>query len=252
MDVFAGMPQRRLEEREGDYIDATGLVVCGKCGEHRTTHIVVEQCGVDAVIVCACACDRKEFEESNERSNATAWRRKVLSVFPSAAYADMTFARDDVKNAEATSTCQAFAEYFDGTCRGLQIVGGNGVGKTFLAAAVVNELMDAVRCRFYTVDSLRNICRSCWDGAERMQEEIRASGLVVIDDIGASRDTPEVADIKRMAVFAAYDSGTKLIVTADKDLEHCGLDAASLDRLRSMCFPVRIDGESRRTSKKTS
>lgn len=235
------------QPRPGDYYDADGLLVCGSCKEHRIYRVAIPSLGIDRVVRCLCACESGK-EAEDERIIARKRNAKILRTFPDAKYASMTFENDDSADSEASQSCRNFVESF-GEYEGVGIVlhGPQGTGKTYLASAIVNALLDTTVCRFVTMDAARNMVRGSYDGHSVLQAEIRKCGLVVFDDIGADRDTPEMADIKRLMVSTAYDCSIPMIITTNLNLRECGIEPTMLDRIVERCVPVKVGGKSRRS-----
>lgn len=236
----------------GDYYDAEGMLVCGKCNERRTCHVKAPILGIDRVVRCLCSCESKfdgiDAETAKRKRNA-----RILRTFPDVKYAAMTFENDDSPDSEASKSCRNYAETFkeyEGV--GLILHGPQGTGKTYLAASIVNRAMDGTVCRFMTMDAARNMVRSGYDGHSLLQSEIRKCGLVVFDDIGADRNTPEMADVKRAMISTAYDAMIPMIITTNLNLKECGIEPTMLDRIVERCVPIKMDGKSRRAEKAKS
>ena len=73
---------------------------------------------------------------------------------------DYDFAHDNGENPAAIQCAKNYADNFDSFARdgaGLFLYGASGSGKTFLAAAIVNELTDkGYRCRFTSMLTIMN------------------------------------------------------------------------------------------------
>lgn len=70
---------------------------------------------------------------------------------------------------------------------GLTLAGDVGTGKSLIASAIVNELVErGARCLFMTVTTLQNKLRD-FDRAADTLEEIRRADLLVLDDFGQEK-----------------------------------------------------------------
>ena len=133
---------------------------------------------------------------------------------------------------------------------------GTGTGKTFAAGCLANFVMHDGKVPLVTsVSRAENVL---WDakGDERTRvlEGIRSYDLVVIDDLGAERDSSYMDSRAFDLVDACYRSGRPLVVTTNiplAQLKHPrGLARTRIyDRVLERCQPVIFDGPSFRAAK---
>ncbi len=150
-----------------------------------------------------------------------------------------------------------FVESWPAVDAGLLVVGPAGVGKTHLAVAVLNELVDAkgargLFCDF--TDLLDRVQATFSRGGEESQDEIvgpyREAGLLVLDELGARRPTDWVRDVLYGLLNTRYNRRRLTILTsnfadqADRSGEtleqRVGVPMRS--RLAEMCQLVPLDG----------
>ena len=135
--------------------------------------------------------------------------------------------------------------------RGLLIYGETGVGKTYCAAALANELMGyGYRCLAAKVEALIRM-----DSAELRRQMARLTAretdLVVIDDFGSERQSGFGIASLHQIVDELYTSGVTLLVTTNltrsQIAKPASVEAARpLDRLKERCKCVEYKGPNQR------
>jgi DNA replication protein DnaC len=133
--------------------------------------------------------------------------------------------------------------------RGILLQGGNGIGKTHLAAAALRVILDkGHEGRFINYQALLRLIRSGYDvpfGGSRMREydEIEDVEVLLLDDLGANRVTDWVEDTITELIAQRHDHERSLIVTTNyavtpnHALPYLGLRIGerATSRLREMC-----------------
>ncbi|MBQ2634033.1 MAG: ATP-binding protein [Oscillospiraceae bacterium] len=192
-----------------------------------------------------------------------------------------TFARWEMteQNRRAYDTCKRYADRFDmmqpktdaydriippkKERNGLILIGGYGTGKTHLAAAIANQLLQsgtAVIC--VTMIDLLGRIRETYsrdDATEGQVMRLYADiPLLIIDDLGSEQPTEWGSTMIFSIINARYESYMPTIVTTN-----CGVDELvqrmtprdatdrnaqkTVDRLREMCVAVPMDWPSWRS-----
>jgi DNA replication protein DnaC len=134
---------------------------------------------------------------------------------------------------------------------GLLFFGAKGTGKSFYAACIANAIAEKqILTAFTSTANLMNIL-STWDKTETMDAICRVP-LLVLDDLGAERDTTYSAEL----MYNVFDSRCKArkptIVTTNFDLKDMAEEkdlwrSRIYDRVTEMCpFLIRMEGKSRR------
>lgn len=134
---------------------------------------------------------------------------------------------------------------------GLLLVGAVGTGKTTLAAAL------AVSCRetagwWHVRDLLARAQREFDeppDGRAPVMERAAAARLLVLDDLGADRDTDWRVDSLRGLIERRYDTGRPLVATSNREPDDVAelLGPRAWSRLSGMVgTPVVVTGGDRR------
>ncbi len=122
----------------------------------------------------------------------------------------------------AYDTARAFAAKPDGW---LILLGSYGCGKTHLAAAVANEVVSRGEPAIFVVvpdllDHLRATYSPYSDVAyDQRFEEIRASSLLILDDLGAHSSTPWAQEKLFQLFNYRYNAQLPTVVTSNHQLE---------------------------------
>lgn len=195
---------------------------CGGTGFLRR-EVPVDDPSFGELVVCVC----KE-QEIQERRLQSLMARSNLS-----AMADMTFESfiGEAKDSQAYKRARAFAEHPDGW---LVIMGGYGVGKTHLAAAIGNYRLQVMGepALFQVVPDLLDHLRSAYAPDSEMSydelfETLREAPLLILDDLGAQVAT-QWAQQKLFQLFNhRYIMRLPTVFTTNNSLDEIG------DRLAS-------------------
>lgn len=166
-------------------------------------------------------------------------------------------------NQEALQTCNEYVKDFDIIQRnqrnGLFIVGNCGVGKSHLAYAVANALIEkntSVIC-MTMIDLLLKI-KSSFQSKEQTEEQIlkiyEDCSLLVIDDLGKEKPTEWALQMIYTIVDRRYNALKPIIVTTNYGAselikrftlnDDSSTGAAIVDRLFETCNYVPITGDS--------
>lgn len=218
--------QRTAQQHEdsADYIGENGLIYCGKC---RTAKQIRLPYPLEAVMPCMCKCMAAEYEAEKEAEREQARQeirdRRRYDAFHSTKYRDATFAADDGGSAQLMRVCKGYVKRFVERFHArepmewLLLYGDIGVGKSYAAAAVVNMLIDkGFSGRFTTLSEIE---RELW-GAEhksRVYESLRLCDIMVLDDLGAERDTEYMQEIMYNVIDQRLRANKPMIVTTNLD-----------------------------------
>ncbi len=251
----------RNNAQGGDTIDADGFLVCGQCGGKKQCDINTPQ-GVHRVF-CQCPCMAERFHAEREKALKIEFAQKVRRLRRSGltdpSYRQ-TFANDDGTDDRTAMIAHRYVEewpemYKNGM--GLLFYGGVGTGKTFWGCCIANALIDrGISAYVISMPMLLNKMQAMGFDADKNTfiVSLQKFGLLVIDDLGAERDTSFAMEQVYQIIDSRYRSKKPLICTtnlAPKDLkapENIALHR-SYDRVRERCAPVKVDGESRRRGK---
>ena len=220
---------------------------------------------VSTLIPCACPdCDATTREMcERERAEATT-RITAAHSETTPRFADRTFARFIVDEGNSSAYEQARSVSLD-TKRGLGIFGGFGLGKSHLAAAVVNAcIARGVSAMFVSADEMFARLRETYDprharGSESGLMRVYATvPVLAIDDLGKESLSDWTVRTLFSIVNRRYEQNLPLVATSNASLaklaaRSVGRDAeantygATIDRVAEMTGTwVEISGRSRR------
>lgn len=253
MNALGCVPIREIVPEKVDY-QKDGILFCGSCGTPRQMWIMLD--GVKKLVPVLCKCREEERNRQDEE-----WRRVQLSQrieglcrtgITDRRYTQMTFERSDVPLKFARN-------YVDNWPRmerenvGLMIIGDTGTGKTYAAACIANALLQkAVSVYMANIMSVCDRLTNLYDeGRLSYIASLQKYRLLVLDDFGAERGSDFVQEQIYNVVETRYRSGRPLIITSNLTLEQireCDTlkYARTYDRLKEMCHPVTMEGDSRR------
>lgn len=242
----------------GDYVGDDGLLICGKCKTPKQARI--ELPGRDPFIVPApCEClkkaeaDRKKKAEEELRESKARSRRDACFA-ASGFYRDCTFETDDGRNPRTSDLCRRFAETFDGKDPyGLLLWGGVGTGKSFMASAIANRVIDKGFSVLQTdIGYIVNTMEASFEQRRENLSKILSHDLLIIEDLGAQRTTGYMMEYVYTVIDGRYKSGRPMIVTTNYTYKQMTTTPPSdpwcriFDRIVERCYPVEFTGRSRR------
>ena len=256
---------RPITRRPQDY-ESDGILWCGDCNEPKQKWIewFPDESGTPrkrlVPIICKCERDKIEQEEAVEKKRQFALDLKRLReefCLQPPNVTNNTFAVDDCPESKISDTCRRYvADWEDMKKNNIGIIfyGPKGRGKSFYAACIVNALAEKqVRTCFTTTARLMNILQGNWDKAAIL-DNLNNFRLLVLDDLGAERNTPYGAEMMYNIIDNRYRAQLPLIVTTNIDLADMKADTdlwrnRIYDRVIEMCpIPLKMLGESRRTA----
>lgn len=186
--------------KPGDYTNSEGVLICGKCGEPRTSiKEFPPGSGQKKAFPIICRCDEEEERQYKERLAEQKRKDRVKLLRRSGiydtAYSDYTFANDDGRNPVLTKKCKKYVEHWeemaDLKC-GIVLYGDVGGGKSFFAGCIVNALLDkGVPALITRLSYLVN------NRIDKNTPSINLNqfSLIALDDIGAENASQTAFDI---------------------------------------------------------
>ena len=243
---------------EGDERLEDGNIRCGKCGGMKTCHGTGVLEGVLLPVLCECR-EREEVERLNAVREAEKERRRdeLRRIgFASSTYREKTFAADLAPEGPVSNACRKYCEQWEELKKsniGLLIYGDVGTGKSFYACCIANEIIDRYREQVYvtTIPTLIAALQS-FDNRDAMLATIESVTLLVLDDLGAERETSFAEEQLFTIVDHRLLAGKPTIITTNLSLKEIKnpntlSQRRIFDRVLEMCpAQLRCDGRNRR------
>lgn len=261
IDTIGARAARQYSEAEGDYRNEDGLLMCGKCHTQKECTLTKRD-GTTRTVRCACECsvaqNTREAEEKRKRDRLQYLDGMRRTGFPDAEMREWTFSKSDHTDQKNENIARKYVANFDamrsqGT--GLLLCGSVGTGKSFLAAAIANELISqGTPCLMTNFSRIISRISEKFGGDQKYLDDLNRFDLLIIDDLGAERDSEFTWEKVMNVIDARYRAGLPLIVTTNlnpKDL----YDPSDIrrqrvfSRLKEMCIFLEVNGADRRSKK---
>jgi DNA replication protein DnaC len=261
IDTINARISRQYSEHEGDYRNGNGLLMCGKCHSEKECTLTKPD-GTTKIVHCACKCSvaqhEKEAEEKRKRDRMQYLDSMRRTGFPDAEMREWTFAKSDHTDQRNENIARKYVANFDamreqGT--GLLLCGQVGTGKSFLAACIANELIgQGTPCLMTNFSRIISRVSEKFGGDQKYLDGLNRFDLLIIDDLGAERDTEFTWEKVMNVIDARYRAGLPLIITTNfgpKDFADRGdiRRQRVFSRLKEMCILLEVKGTDRRSKK---
>lgn len=245
-----------VEPEEGDYYNEEGALCCGKCNTPRET-IILASDGLEKIkvpAICKCRYDKIVAENEEKRHKDAVDHLRSVSLMDRR-LERATFDNFIVKesNAKCYRLLQSYAKRFNEMkekSQGLVLFGTVGTGKTYGAACVANYLIE--RETFVVMTSFVKLIdqmRGFSDDQQEILQRIARAQLLIIDDLGAERDTSFALEKVYDIIDTRYRSKKPMILTTnmtmadmlnEDDIRYTRI----YDRIFEMCVPIPFEGYS--------
>ncbi len=236
---------------EGDYRADDGLLHCGVCKEPKQRYYN------GYLIGRQCKCVRQEVEKQiEERKKAEVQARLRLlrsaslmtGVLTEASFDKCSITSNNQKNLDI---CKRYVEKFEQMKRenrGLLFWGNVGTGKSYAAACSANALIEQGHSVVMT-SMVRRLSLPQSEDFDRMIQRMLNCELVILDDLGAERDTGYALEKVYYVIESRYRSGKPMIVTTNLSLDDMRQIqderyARTYDRVLDACYPMQWTGPS--------
>ena len=239
----------------GDYVK-DGLLYCGGCNTPKQAKVIIF--GKHPMCLCRCESDKRDAEDKAIRKKRELDHIRQLRTqgIQDKQMHGWTFANDDGKSsALMDKASRYFANweqmYADNV--GLLLWGNVGTGKTFFAGCIANALIDTgISVLMTSFGKIINALSGfSIDDKAGYIDSFNIYKLLIVDDLGAERQTDFAQEVVYSVVDGRYKSGQPLIVTTNMTLDDIKnpqntTQARIYDRIHEMTVPIHFVGKSRR------
>lgn len=244
----------------GDY-EKDGLLYCHKCNTPKQSRCVLPWKTFIAPCMCKCETEKynREREEKAEAERMDAIKNLRINGINDSSVREMTFAVDDRRDAKKSDLAMRYVSKWNQLYRenvGLLFYGNTGNGKTFTAACIANALIDKKVPVLMTSFSkiIKQITGMRAEDKIEYINSINRYDLLILDDLGAERESQYALEIVYDVVDSRYKSGKPMIITTNLTMAEMknpiSMDYQRIyDRILEMCMQIHFDGESRRKDK---
>lgn len=172
--------------KENDYVE-NGLLYCGNC--HTEKEFILPS---GRKVPCMCDCMEKQYQEQEAKEKLQDFVRNNIRNIDSQ-YRNISLKDiDDIDTDTDLSFIKPFIENFiefKKASMGLYIFGNYGNGKTTIASAIANELLqNGYRVLMTPCNEAINQI-SDRDNAPYYKDKLKNMDLIILDDFGSNRDT---------------------------------------------------------------
>lgn len=232
-----------------DYIQ-DGLMHCNNCHTPKQKLIKLNDNSKLVYMMCKCMTDQYDQDAMTEKKRKRDMRiehnKKIC--FVSDTMLNITFENAD--DTPYTKAMKRYADNFDTMDKGILMYGNVGRGKTYLSVCIANKLLD--RCYSVRFDSLPRIVNSSGMNDKKVYiDELCKSSLLILDDLGAERDTSYSSEVVNNLIDTRYNTRLPMIVTTNLTLKQM-TNAPDItyrriyERILEVCHPIEIKGDNRR------
>lgn len=202
-----------------------------------------------------CRCQQDLYDTQAAVIKRMAKERKINQLkrgLISSSYHNMQFDKSEGELKFAQKYVDNWHKYyFDNV--GLILMGGAGTGKTFAAGCIANALINkGISVMMANVLHLTDKIGNLYDkDRTTFIQSLQQYELLIIDDFGAERTSDFVAEQIYNIIETRYSARKPLIITSNippEQLKNCTdmRYQRTYDRIKEICIPVILDGESRR------
>ena len=246
------------------FMGEDGFLHCADCGEPVEAPLpeeIVAMFPGKKTRPRMCKCDRENAEAETLKEKQSQARMRIEQLrsegLYSEAYRQNRFDSDDNRNEKVSRIARNYVDSFD-DCEheniGLMFWGGVGTGKSFYAACIANALIEKYRTVVMTnvQDLVAEMTENYGENREWVLDTVGNVDLLILDDLGVERSTGFMNENVFTILNKRCDAKKPMIITSnlnpaifesEQDMDK----KRTYDRIKEMCTPILVSGESRRT-----
>lgn len=235
-DVMSAIPHNAPTEEAGDFW-RDGELFCGKCGAQKSVS------GGTVAATCECFINRER-----EAKAAEELKDRKERCFSAKKYYDCSLSKFDGSET-ARKLAQLFCDNWQEMLEkgyGLILYGGTGTGKTWLAAALCNEVMaKGYGAKLISVGEIE-LRVDAGESLGKIVQDLNRYPLIVLDDYGAERTTSYMHSNLLTLMDARQNSGKATLLTTNLTLDQLTVESRLNSRAFENKVPVAVTGRDRR------
>lgn len=228
---------------------------CERCGEETSMRLPKPGGGfLEVPRACKCVRDEQALQDKRDKALETVSRANKAFLAPGI-QRRMTFESDDGKYpSEAMAYCKRYAKVMQGVDFGLLLFGPPDSGKTFMSCCIANAAID--NGMSVIMRSVPWVIRNLDERSSRREVErgMIACDLLILDDLGAERDTSYAQELLYSVIDARYMRRKKLLVSTNLTKQELAKPADMqsrriYNRVLEMCLPIQVDTGRKRSNR---
>lgn len=255
--VLSDINKKCRNTNDSDYIK-DGLIYCGKCNTPKQCR--VKSALIDCLAYCMCHCEQEKYE--NELRNLEKHENELLidrlrkNGIADREMHNWNFENDNGENQPIIEKAKRYVRNWEEMSEknlGLCFFGSVGTGKTYAAACIANALIDkGIRVVMTDFSRIINDMQSFDTGNKNAYiDDICNSSLLILDDLGAERQSDYALQIVEQVVDKRYKVKKPLILTTNiplekiknpEDTKYCRI----YSRILGMTVPIQVSGQDKR------
>ena len=263
VNVFTGLIDRN-NSKPGDYYDDEGFLMCGNCKTRKQTEVNLDFLGQGIKKVgCVCTCEKEKMEREERMAKESERLNRIKALkeqgIADPQYLQACIEKDDRSNLKISNAILRYTDKWKemkDKNMGILFYGDVGRGKTFYAACIANRLLEkGIPVIMTNIPALITAMTKDFESEKaKILGKISSIDLLVLDDLGVERETTYSAEKIQEIIDTRYRSGKPLIVTTNLTPDELKNPTELrykrvYDRVLEMCFPIHVEGGSRRQEK---
>ena len=253
------MKKIRMGEASFNYSPETayeknGNVYCNTCHEQINGE-VVNMMGTWMCFRIQCQCEKKEEKRWKERERVMRVNQLKDTCFTNPKQRNYTLDKCLISNEKTIGVVSNYIKKFDEVRKknvGLLFFGEVGSGKSYLAAAIANAVMEEyeITCKMRNFSQIINDLQSGGFDLDKNRyiDSLVRTPLLILDDLGIERNTPYALEQVYNIINGRSLQGLPTIITTNLSLEDIKNHTESIElkriysRVLEMCIPVLVSG----------
>ncbi len=280
--------ERAIPVKPEDYIGEDGFWYCGKCKTRKQNTYNFPWGPETVMHLCHCMSKKHEremeerkikriedsyydfknnfaapcielyrwFEHNKSYEKSEKLKKERISLLKTLCFSeekmiDWRFENDDRSNEKISDAMKRYADGFAGFLeqgRGICLYGDVGVGKSYFAACIANQLTDGgIPVLMTNFEWIRNKVQESYSGRQKFIDNLKNYKLLVIDDFGSESDSEYMYELVFSVIDARIRGGLPMIITTNLTREQLknpvGVKKTRIySRIIGACYPIAVHG----------